>query len=173
MQKYKITIHFFIKKARPWMRGAHISWILSMFMDCRAPPSTPWSMILSQALSFLKNLCILWILSIYYWIFIDFRVSPSTPKVHFWHLYAFRSHTPLHCESQRSWALAPPSLCQDWDLYWIQKKSITYCICTGKTAHLGLLEQCSQTRWSRAVFTNNPEVALVTPYILTNSDRVY
>ena len=40
------------KKTHPWNFGACILWMLSIFVDFRVPPSTPWSMCLPQALCF-------------------------------------------------------------------------------------------------------------------------
>ena len=45
--------YFFSQKTRPWNFGACILWILSIFIDFRVPPTTPWSMSLPQALSLL------------------------------------------------------------------------------------------------------------------------
>jgi hypothetical protein len=44
-----------LRKNTPWKCEACILWILSMFVDFRIPPSTPWSMCLPQALFFLKK----------------------------------------------------------------------------------------------------------------------
>ena len=76
------ALFFSSKKTCPWIFGACILWMLSIFIDFRVPPSTPWSMSLPQALfvsqktrPWIFGACILWILSI----FIDFRVPQVVP----------------------------------------------------------------------------------------------
>ena len=57
------------EKNTPWHFGACILWMLSMFVDFRVPPSTPWSMCLPQVFFFPEQTrpwnfgaCIVWIL---------------------------------------------------------------------------------------------------------------